>query len=99
VYFDNASQFDSSNTVFALKCIRLICLLSFNVFTYTPSCVHIVSKAADKSKRVRQVTLMTRSFDDIGTNGKKSSFSRMMFDKGRLERIEEVVGRYIVTKT
>jgi len=26
-------------------------------------------------------------------NGEKSSFGRMMFDIGRLEKIEEVVGR------
>jgi len=37
--------------------------------------------------------LMTPSFDDMGMNGEKSSFSRMMFDLGRLERIEEFVGR------
>jgi len=36
---------------------------------------------------------MTHSFDDMVMNGEKSSFSRMMFDIGRLERIEEVVGR------
>jgi len=36
--------------------------------------------------------LMTRSFDDMIMNGKKSSFGRMMFDIS-LERIEEVVGR------
>jgi len=32
--------------------------------------------------------LMSNSFDDMVMNGEKSSFSRMMFDIGRLERIE-----------
>jgi len=36
---------------------------------------------------------MTHSFDDMVMNGEKSSFSRMRFDMGRLERIEEVIGR------
>jgi len=36
---------------------------------------------------------MTHSFDDMVMKGEKSSFSRMMFDIGRLERIEEFVGR------
>jgi len=36
---------------------------------------------------------MTHSFDDVIMSGEKSSFSRMMFDAGRLERIEEIVGR------
>jgi len=31
--------------------------------------------------------LMTHGFDDMIINGEKSSFSRMMFDIGRLERI------------
>jgi len=31
--------------------------------------------------------LMTHGFDDMIMNGEKSSFSRMMFDIGRLERI------------
>jgi len=30
---------------------------------------------------------MTHGFDDMIMNGEKSSFSRMMFDIGRLERI------------
>jgi len=34
---------------------------------------------------------MTHGFDDMVINGEKSSLSRMMFDIGRLERIEEVV--------
>jgi len=42
---------------------------------------------------------MTRGFDDMIMNGEKSSFSRMMFDIGRLERIEEVVGRQVVNNT
>jgi len=37
--------------------------------------------------------LMTHEFDDMIMNGEKSSFSGMMFDMGRLERIKEVVGR------
>jgi len=37
--------------------------------------------------------MMTHSFDDMVMHVEKSSFSRMMFDIGRLERIEEVVGR------
>jgi len=41
---------------------------------------------------------MTHSFDDMVMNREKSSFSRMVFDIGRLERIEEVVGRLIVSK-
>jgi len=36
---------------------------------------------------------MTHSFDDMVMNGEKISFSIMMFDIGRLEIIEEVVGR------
>jgi len=36
---------------------------------------------------------MSHSFDDMVMMAEKSSFSRMLFDKGRLERIEEVVGR------
>jgi len=42
------------------------------------------------------VTLMTHSFDsfdDMAMNGDNSNFSRIMFDIGRLERIEQVVGR------
>jgi len=30
---------------------------------------------------------MTHGFDDMIMNGEKSSFNRMMFDIGRLERI------------
>jgi len=37
--------------------------------------------------------LMIHSFDDMIMNGEKSSFSRMIFDIGRLERNEQVVGR------
>jgi len=37
--------------------------------------------------------LKTYSYDDMIVNGVKSSFSRMMFDIGRLERDEEVVRR------
>jgi len=36
---------------------------------------------------------MNHSFNDVVMNGEKCSFSRMMFDLGRLERIEEVVRR------
>jgi len=36
--------------------------------------------------------LMTHSFDDMVVNRERNSFSRMMFDTGRLERVE-VVGR------
>jgi len=32
--------------------------------------------------------LMTHSFDDMIMNGVKSSFSRIVFDIGRLERIQ-----------
>jgi len=34
---------------------------------------------------------MTHSFDNMVMNGEKSSFSRMMFDIGPLEKIEKVV--------
>jgi len=36
---------------------------------------------------------MIHSFDDVVRNGEKCNFSKMMFDIGRMERIEEVVGR------
>jgi len=36
---------------------------------------------------------MTHSFEDMVMNGEKSSFSRMLLAIGRLERIEEVLGR------
>jgi len=53
-----------------------------------------LSKAADKSRRVRKVNfLKTHSFDDMFMNAEKNSFCRMMFDIDILERIEEVVGR------
>jgi len=42
---------------------------------------------------------MTHGFDNMIMNGEKSRFSRVMFDKGRLERIEEFVDRYIFNKT
>jgi len=38
-------------------------------------------------------SLMTVSFDDMIMNGEKNSFKRMIFDRCRLERIEEVFGR------
>jgi len=37
--------------------------------------------------------LMTHSFDDMIMNREKSSFSRMMFDVGILEIIEQTVSR------
>jgi len=37
--------------------------------------------------------MMTHSSENMIMNADESSFSRMMFDIGRLERIEEVVGR------
>jgi len=37
--------------------------------------------------------LMTHSFDDMIMNGEKTKFSSIMFDIGRQERMEEVVGR------
>jgi len=36
---------------------------------------------------------MTYNFVDMIMNGEESSFSRMMFDIGRLERIEQIVGK------
>ena len=62
----------------------------------------IVSKAADKSRRVRQVTCcrpIALMNDDVVMNRKKSSFSRMMFDVSRLERIEQVVAGQMPCKT
>ena len=58
--------------------------------------IYIVSKAADKSRRVRQVT---HSLDDVVMNRKTSSFSRMLFNISRLERIEQVVAGQILGKT
>ena len=43
--------------------------------------------------------LSTHSLDDVVINRKKSSFSTMMFDVSRLERIEQVVAGHILGKT
>jgi len=48
-------------------------------------------KTADKCET--SDLLMTHSFDDMIMNGEKSSFSGMMIDTGRLDRIEQSVGR------
>jgi len=42
--------------------------------------------------------LVTQSFDMI-MNEEKSSFSRMIFYIGRLERFDQIDGRYTVNKT
>jgi len=63
---------------------------------YRPTILFFSTRNMIKSSRYVKKSetsdlLMTYSSDDMIMNGEKSSFSRMMFDIGRLERIEEVV--------
>jgi len=44
-------------------------------------------KSSRYVKKSETSDLMTHGFDDMIMNGEKSSFSRMMLDIGRLERI------------
>jgi len=48
---------------------------------------YIVSKARQVEQCETRDLLMIHRFDDIIMNGEKSSFSRMMFDIGRLQEL------------
>jgi len=55
--------------------------------------IYSVKSSRLVKKSEKSDLLMTHGFDDMIMNGEKSSYSRTMFDIGRLGRIQEVVGR------
>jgi len=61
--------------------------------------MHIIIYSIKSSRYVKKCVtsnlLRIHTFGDMVMNGVKSSFSRMMFDQGRLVRIKQIVGREV----
>ena len=61
--------------------------------------IYSIKNSRQVEKSETSDVLSTHSLDYVVLNRKKSSFSRMMFDVSRLERVEQVVAGQLLGKT